>query len=641
MAKSQKSSVGRRGFLKGAAAGAAALATTGAPLAEAQRPTNAAAAPAPPAGGVPAPTERQLARDAGNVRPPVPARTITRPASDLMVQIFKDLGVEFVAANPGSSFEGLQESFINYGNPANQTPEWITALHEESAVTMAHGYAKATGKPMLACLHGTIGIQHGAMSIYQAYYDKVPVVMLAGNDIDFIPAHTAHDMGAMVRGFTKWDAQPTTVEEALNALHRAYNEAITPPMGPTLVVLTSEIQKENVPNLQIPAYKPPQYVTIDSSTAREIAKNLLQARNPRINVGRLRTPEGVKSAIELVELTGATTTTAATNGPMSFPQGHPSCGPGADTSYDYTLGLETGGAQASITGPSLAKVAEARDKDDIDFGGIKSPGRGGRGGRGPATAPPIEADAEASLPLLIEEVKRQITSDEKTRIQDRIAKNDRANHEARVAAIEKAADALRAGWNGSPICTARIYAELWPLIKDEDWCFSSPSAFSGAHNNQLWEHNKPYSYLGGQGAGGMGYGAPASVGAALAARGRDRIVINIQTDGDLNYAPGVLWTAVHHKLPLLSVMHNNRAWHQEYMFVEYMAGVRGRRANHAEIGNTLRDPFIDYTKMAAGYGMAGEGPITDPTKLAAALKRGVAAAKRGEPYMIDVITQPR
>ncbi len=646
MAKSQKppvepSEVGRRGFLKGAAVGAAALATTGAPLAEAQRPTNVAAAPAPPAGSVPAPTERQLARDAGNVRPPVPARTITRAASDLMVQLFKDLGVEFAAANPGSSFEGLQESFINYGNPPNRTPEWITALHEESAVTMAHGYAKATGKPMLALLHGTIGIQHGSMSIYQAYYDKVPVVMLAGNDVDFIPAHTAHDMAAMVRGFTKWDAEPKTVEDALVALHRAYNEAITPPMGPTLVVLSSEVQKENVPNLQIPAYQPPQFVTVDSSTAREIAKNLLQAQNPRINVGRLRTPDGVKRAIELVELTGSTTATAAMNGPMSFPQGHSSCGPGADTSYDYTLGLETGGAQASITGPSLAKVASVRDKDDIDFGGIRSPGRQGRGARGPASAPPIEADAEASLPLIVEEVKRQITSDQKNRIQERIAKNARANHEARVAALEKAVDGLRAGWNGSPVCTARIYAELWPLIKDEDWCFASPSNFSGAHNNQLWEHNKPYSYLGGQGAGGMGYGAPASVGAALAARGRDRIVINIQTDGDLNYAPGVLWTAVHHKLPMVSVMHNNRAWHQEYMFVEYMAGVRGRGENRADIGNTLRDPFIDYTKMAAGYGMAGEGPITDPTKLAAALKRGVASAKRGEPYMIDVITQPR
>ena len=642
MARSQKSSVGRRGFLKGAAASAAALATTS-PLAEAQQQR---AGNQTGTGSAPAPTQSQIDRDAGNVRPPVAARLITRPASDLMVQVIKDLGMEYVAANPGSSFEGIQESFINYGNPPNTNPEFITALHEESAVTMAHGYAKAQGKPMVALLHGTIGIQHAAMSIYQAYYDKVPMVMLAGNDADFIPAHTAHDMAGMVRSFTKWDAEPKTVEEALVAIQRAYNEAITPPMAPTLVVLSSEVQKEDVPNLKIPAYKPPTFVTVDGTRAREIAKGLLDAQNPRINVGRLRTPEGVKRAVELAELVGASTSTAATNGPMSFPQGHPLCGPGADTNYDYALGLEAAGAQASITGPTLAGVAAMRDKDHIDFGGISTtnPGRNGRGGgRGNANAaaPAIEADAEASLPLIIEEVKRQMTSDQKSRIQDRAAKIARANHEARVDALEKAVEAKRAGWNGSPICTARIYAELWPMIMNEDWCLSSPSNFSGGHNTQLWVHNKPYSYLGGQGAGGMGYGAPASVGAALAARGRDRIVINIQTDGDLNYAPGVLWTAVHHKLPMLTVMHNNRAWHQEYMFVEYMAGVRGRGEDRAHIGNTLRDPFIDYTKMAAGYGMAGEGPISDPTKLQAALKRGVAAVKRGEPYMIDVITQPR
>jgi thiamine pyrophosphate-dependent acetolactate synthase large subunit-like protein len=328
---------------------------------------------------------------------------------------------------------------------------------------------------------------------------------------------------------------------------------------------------------------------------------------------------------------------------MSFPQRHPSCGPGADTNYDYTLGLEVPGAQASITGPTLAKVVAQRDKDDIGFGGLTgNGGRGGRGGRGAAAAgPSIEADAEASLPLLIEEVKRQLTNDQKTRIQDRIAKNAKANHEARVTALEQALETKRAGWNGSPIATARVYAELWPLIMNEDWCLASPSNFSGGHNNQLWDHDKPYSYLGGQGAGGMGYGAPACVGAALAAKSRNRIVVNIQTDGDLNYAPGVLWTAAHHKLPMLTVMHNNRAWHQEYMFVDYMAGVRGRGNDRSYIGNVLRDPFIDYAKMAGGYGMAAEGPISDPTKLAAALKRGVASAKRGEPYLIDVITQPR
>lgn len=652
MAKAKNGSgFGRRGFLKNAAASAAgaALVTT-APLAEAQQQGNGRARAN---GAAPAPTAAQIERDAGNVRPPAVTRTITRPGSDLMVQVVKDLGIEYAVANPGSSFEGLQESFINYGNPPNKNPEWITALHEESAVTMAHGYAKAEGKPMCALLHGTIGIQHASMSIYQAYYDRVPVLMLAGNDPDFIAAHTAKDMAGMVRSFTKWDAQPKSVEEALGAIQQAYNEAITPPMGPTLVVLDTEIQKENVPALQIPAYKPPTFMTIDSSHAREIASGLLAAQNPRIEVGRLRTPEGVKQAVELAELVGASTSTAATQGPMSFPQRHALCGPGADTNYDYTLGLEVAAPQVGIVGPGTTTIVAERDTEHIGFGGItpgvggRGPGggRGGRGGRGGNAVPnatPLEADAEASLPLIIEQVKSQMTSDQKSRIQARIAKHTTANHEARVTAIKAAVESKMAGWNGSPISTARIYAELWPLIMNEDWCLSSPSNFSGGHNAQLWDHDKPYSYLGGQGAGGMGYGAPASVGAALAAKHRGRIVINIQTDGDMNYAPGVLWTAVHHKLPMLTVMHNNRAWHQEYMFVEYMAGVRGRGALHADIGSTLRDPFIDYTKMAAGYGMAHElEPISDPTKLQAALRRGVASVKRGEPYMIDVITQPR
>ena len=640
MAKLKKISVGRRGFLKSAATGAAALVTS-APAVEAQAPRNRTTTAQ--TGSAPSPTESQIERDAGNVRPPAVTRKITRAGSDLMVQTVRDLGIEYAAANPGSSFEGLQESFINYGNPPNRMPEWITALHEESAVTMAHGYGKAEGKPMLAVLHGTIGIQHAAMSIYQAYYDRAPVLMIAGNDPDFIAAHTAHDMAGIVRSYTKWDAEPKTIDEALAAIQQAYNEAITPPMGPTLVVMGTEIQKENAPNTKIPAYQPPEFSTIDATRAREIAKGLLVAQNPRIAVGRLRTPEGVTRAVELAELVGASTSTAATNGPMSFPQRHPLCGPGADTNYDYTLGLETPAAQIYIQGPGLAQVAAARDTTNIGFGGINGGGGfggRGRGGRAPAGTR-VEADAEASLPLIIEQVKQQITSDQKSRIRERAAKHDRANHEAHVTALTQAVEAKKAGWNGSPVSTARIYAELWPLIMNEDWCLASPSNFSGGHNVQLWEHNKPYSYLGGQGAGGMGYGAPACVGAALAAKARNRIVVNVQTDGDLNYAPGVLWTAVHHKLPMLTVMHNNRAWHQEYMFIEYMAGVRGRGAQNAHVGSTLREPFLDYAKMAAGYGMASEGPISDPAKLSAALRRGVASAKRGEPYLIDVITQPR
>ena len=122
---------------------------------------------------------------------------------------------------------------------------------------MAHGYGKATGKPMAAVLHGTIGIQHAAMSIYQAYHGRVPILMIAGRDIPFIAQHSAADMAGMVRSFTKWDALPKTLPESLTALQEAYRQAITPPMGPTLVVLDIELQKEEAGASRVPKYTPP------------------------------------------------------------------------------------------------------------------------------------------------------------------------------------------------------------------------------------------------------------------------------------------------------------------------------------------------------------------------------------------------
>jgi len=627
---------GRREFLKGAATGAASIAMAAPAGAAPGQVHDRAAAP---------PTPQQLARDAGTASPPqIPAQATQRPGSDLMVQTLKELGVEFVAANPGSSFEGLQESLINYGDPRgghppNSMPELITALHEETAVDMANGYARAEGKPMCALLHGTIGLQHASMAIYQAYYGGTPLLLIAGRDDGFIQAHTANDMGAMVRSFTKWDAQPTTLAGCLEALQEAYRQALTPPTGPTLVVIDTELQKQDAGNLAIPKYTPPTIGGVDSTTAHEIAEGLLSATNPHINVGQLRTPEGVRNAVELAELTGASIGTKATSGPMSFPQRHPLCGPGANTQYDFTLGLETGPATLALIGPRMAAVASSRDRAGVGFGGLRS------------TAPVsstdgaidrrIAVDAEASIPDIIRAARRLMTHGRRRVIAERSLKHASANRKATLSALNKAIDAKRVGWDAMPVSTARIYAELWPLIVNEDWCLASPSAFSSAHHRELWSHDRPHSYLGPQGAGGMGYGAGASGGAALAARRRGRIVVNIQTDGDLNYAPGVLWTAVHHHLPMLTIMHNNRAWHQELMFLEFMAGARGRGTDRASIGSTLRDPFIDYRKMAEAYGMSGEGPIENPTLLQAAFRRGVDAVKRGAPYLIDVVTQPR
>jgi len=632
----------RREFLKGAAVGAASV--VAGPAAHAQD----AAGSATSAGRtqVPAPTAASLARDAGDVTPgALPAPSVRRPGSDLMVQTLKELGVEFIAANPGSSFEGLQESIVNYGDPPNRMPELITALHEGTAVDMATGYARAQGAPMCAMLHGTIGLQHAAMAIYQAYYGGTPMLLIAGRDDGFIQAHTANDMAGIVRSFTKWDAQPKTLPECVDALQEAYRRAITPPTGPSLVVIDTELQKQDAAQFTVPHYRPPVIPGIDATTAREIAARLLSSANPRIATGHLRTPEGVRRAVELAELTGAATSTAATAGPMSFPQRHPLCGPGASATYDFTLGLETSSPDVALIGPRVAEIASGRDAAGIGFGGLRPNGPAAGGEAANASSRPmgrrIAVDAEASLPGIIRAARALMTDSRARVIADRSVKHAAANRDARVRAVRLAIDAKRVGWDAAPVSTARVYAELWPHIMNEDWCLASPSAFSGAHHRELWEHDRPYSYLGPQGAGGMGYGAGACAGAALAARARGRFVVNIQTDGDLNYEPGMLWTAAHHRLPVLTIMHNNRAWHQEFMFLEFMAGARGRGTDRAYIGSTLRDPYINYSKMAEAYGMASEGPIEEPSLLDAAYRRGVSHVKRGEPYLIDVITQPR
>jgi acetolactate synthase-1/2/3 large subunit len=440
-----------------------------------------------------------------------------------------------------------------------------------------------------------------------------------------------------VRPYTKWDAHPETLEETLDALHEAYRQAITPPCAPVLVILDTEVQKEEAGDLEVPAYVPPTIQGINAVDAQRIAKSLVDARNPRITVGRLRTAQGVDLAVELAEAVGASVESRATRGPMSFPQRHSLSGVGSDEDYDFVLGLEANGASTSIQGPHLRSLDD-RDTSGINFGGVRP---SIRPPRNPPGANDLVGDAEASLPILIEAVSKLGAGPVQSAVAARSKRHAESNRAARVTDLRAALEKKKEGWDASPISLARIYAQLWPLIKDLDWCLSSPGTFSGDHFADLWDNDRPYSYLGRHPAAALGYGLGASTGAALAAKHRDRIVINVQTDGDFNYTPGALWTAAHHRLPMLIVMHNNRAWHMELMYVQYMAGVRGRGTDRAHIGTTFRDPYIDYAKLADGYGMKSEGPISDPSLLAAALERGVAAVSSGEPYLIDVLTQPR
>ena len=249
----------------------------------------------------------------------------------------------------------------------------------------------------------------------------------------------------------------------------------------------------------------------------------------------------------------------------------------------------------------------------------------------------IPADTEATLPALIEACRTLITPERQRAFQARGARVAAETRRAHDQALEHASY----GWDASPISTARLSAELWNLLKDEDWSLVSDTSFISNWPHRLWDFTKHYQYIGWSGAYGIGYGAPAAVGAALANRKHGRLSVNIQCDGDLNYAPAVLWTAAHHRIPLLTVMHNNRAYHQERMFIVDMATRANRDVGRAGIGNDLSNPDIDYASLAKAYGVHGIGPISTPADLGPALKRAIEVVKRGEPALVDVVTQPR
>jgi thiamine pyrophosphate-dependent acetolactate synthase large subunit-like protein len=256
----------------------------------------------------------------------------------------------------------------------------------------------------------------------------------------------------------------------------------------------------------------------------------------------------------------------------------------------------------------------------------------------------MPADAEATLPALIEAVRSAIPTDRKAAIEKRGEAYRKASAEGRENVKRMAA----LGWDSSPISTARLTMEIWNQIKDLDWSLVSSSGNVSNWPNRLWPMEKHYHWLGASGGSGVGYGAPAAVGAALANRDLGRFSVSIQGDGDLMYAPGVLWTAARHKIPLLTVMHNNRGYHQEVMHVQRLASFRDRVVNlgttikdRSPIGTSIENPDVDYSGLARSMGWWSKGPIRDPADLGPALKEAVAVVKSGQPALLDVWTQPR
>ncbi|MEO5700598.1 MAG: thiamine pyrophosphate-dependent enzyme [Casimicrobiaceae bacterium] len=635
-APAQAQGVDRRTFLKTAAAASAGIATTSLAAAEMEATRKANAEPA---------VDKKAKPAHGDI-------VIGRPGSDFMVDVIKTLDLEYVAANPGSSFRSLHESVVNYGG--NRKPELLTCLHEESSVAIAHGYAKAAGKPMMVMAHGTVGLQHAAMGLYNAWCDRVPIFVVAGNGLDATKRrvgtewnHSVQDAAAMVRDFVKWDDQPASLQHFAESAVRAYRVATTPPMEPVLLMADIELQEdglEHAGELTIPKLTPPRFPQGDAGALAEAAKLLVNAKSPVIIADRaVRSQEGVVRLTALAEALGAPVVDLGSR--MNFPSRHPLCQSDARRALvrdaDVVLLLEVAdpfGQFNSIGDPHKEHRRLARK--DVKIISISMADAYIRANyqdfqRFMPVDLPIIGDAQATLPALLDAVQRETSADHRNVFAARTTKLG----EDQKKLVQQAKSAAAVGWDLSPISTPRLAMETWNAIKNENWSLAVSDRIPWAR--RLWPTTQYHQMLGGAGGQGVGYGVGGALGVALANRDRGRFTVTFQPDGDLLYAPGVLWTAAHHKIPILYVMHNNRAYHQEVMHLQRMASLHDRRPDQAWIGNALTHPDIDFAMLAKAHGVWSEGPISDPAALAPALQRAVSVVKGGAPALIDVVCQPR
>jgi acetolactate synthase I/II/III large subunit len=572
---------------------------------------------------------------------------IERPGSDFMVDVIKTLGFDYVATNPGSSFRSLHESLVNYGG--NTKPELLTCLHEESAVGMAHGYAKASGRPMAVMVHGTVGLQHAAMGIYNAWCDRVPIYIIAGNGLDANKRrpgtewnHSVQDAALMVRDYVKWDDYPMSLQHFAESAVRAYKIATTPPCEPVMIIADIDLQEDAIHSegLKIPKLaqsRPPQG---DRAALAEAAKWLANAESPVIIADRMaRDPRGVRDLVALAEALQAPVVDLG--GRMNFPTTHYLCHNERRRELvrdaDVVLLLEVGdpwGQFNTFSDPHKRQNWAA--KKDVKIISISMQDVYIRANyqdfqRYQAVDLSINGDAQTSLPVLIEEVRRASTK----KSSDRGEKLRAAHNTMR----ERAREAAAVGWDASPVTTARLSAELWDAIRNEPWSLVVSDRVTWAR--RLWPMTEYHQALGGSGGQGVGYAAPGAVGAALANKAKGVISITFQPDGDLLYAPGVLWTAAYHKIPLLFLMHNNRGYYQEVMHLQRMASLHKRRVDTAWVGNIIDNPAMDFAKLAQSHGVWAEGPITDAKNIGPALRRALKVVKSGAPALVDVVCQPR
>ena len=554
-------------------------------------------------------------------------------SSDAIARMLQALDVPWVALVPGASFRGLHDSLVNH--IGNQRPQMLLCLHEESAVAMAHGYAKASGRMMGTILHSNVGLLHGSMAIFNAWCDRVPMLILGATGpwdaakrrpwIDWI--HTASDQGALVRGYTKWDNQPGSVPAAYDALLRAAQMATTAPCGPTYVNLDAALQESKLGDLpplpDASRFRAPEPPRPAPALVARAAALLSGATAPVILVGRgNRTTESWRARVALAEKLGARVVTDLKVG-ASFPTRHPLYvgPPGTYLSEAATRVVREADVLLALDWIDLAGTFKQAYGDRPVGAKIVSASVDVHLHRGFSMdyfgLPPVDVqllvEPDVAVPLLLEACRARAQAPAASSAPE--ARRSASD----VLSLRAVAEALNEGTDGVDVCLTGLPLG-WP--------------------GETRHFSHPLDYLGGNGGGGVGAGPGITVGAALALKGSGRVPIGLVGDGDYLMGVTALWTATHYQIPCLLVVCNNRSFYNDEAHQERVARMRGRPVENKWIGQRINEPDIDLAMLAVAQGAKGIGPITETAELRKAIAQGVRAVLDGEVCVIDARVRP-
>ena len=564
---------------------------------------------------------------------PVPAG-INAPGfgSDVVADALRALDISYIALNPGASYRGLHDSLVNY--LGNERPQLLLCLHEESAVAIAQGYAKVTGRAMAAAVHSNVGLMHATMAVFNAWCDRMPIVVLGATGpvdatkrrpwIDWI--HTARDQGALVRGYTKWDDQPASPVAAREAVLRAGWIANTAPQGPTYVNLDASMQEaklaEPVPPIDAQRYMPPVESAPSTEAIKRAVKLLRAAKRPVILAGRVsRSLEAWNERVQLAERLTARVVTDLKVA-AAFPTDHPlhADAPGgtvlapeavaAIRAADVILSLDwvdVAGTFEHCGGDVVGKVVQVsidhrlHNGWSMDYQGL----------------PPVDVMIDCEPHAAVSALLAALGLGEPRALA-------KSTHEFPKLAegkltVDHLADALRRAVGDRPTTLTHL---------------------SLSWNGASWPFRHPLDYIGSNGGGGVGGGPGISVGAALALKGSGRLAVAICGDGDFMMGCSALWTATHYNIPLLIVVANNRSFFNDELHQERVARVRNRPIENRWVGQRISEPEIDLAGIARAQGAQGFGPVTKATNLGAVFAKAIAAVEAGAVAVVDVRVEP-